>query len=195
MLMIDSMSAFHWPGRWSAEQATPTGTGNVDRLLQHVLDAIQTLRSRLGLITVLTNWALIPNAPSSRVNPTLQLPSSRPYFKQHLLQPYPAPFTPNASVQGTGTTKIMSSLSITHHITLIPVPSTTNVAGSGPEFNLTHIAAHIRTPVPEPQNNAPVSRTSTLSHARMTHEQNKQPSVVEGELEFDIGPDGIAWYQ
>ncbi|KAF9513430.1 hypothetical protein BS47DRAFT_1393291 [Hydnum rufescens UP504] len=106
MLMIDSMSAFHWPDRWKAEQATHVATGNQPKpsvipysqldlpsslhaSTQHVLDAIQMLRSRLGVITVLTNWALFPNAPVSRtphVNSVLRPPPLRPCFKQHLLR-------------------------------------------------------------------------------------------------------------
>lgn len=201
MLMIDSMSAFHWPGRWNAEQATNTAAGILDVSMQHVLGAIHTLRLRLGLITVLTNWTLIPNAPvlqTSRVNPTLQLPPSRPYFKQHLLPPFPALFTPNAVAQGIGATKITSPFTITHHITLIPVlPSTADFAGPVPESNLSHIAAYIRTPNPGPQtvdSIPPVSRMSTLSYTHTVgYEQIKQSSVVEGELEFDIGPNGILW--
>ncbi|KAG8956108.1 hypothetical protein FRC03_010952 [Tulasnella sp. 419] len=69
MLFIDSMSAFHHDDKRRIEQAgyadrnSNGSTKRVDspqlKMMKHTLDAIQNLRTSLGVVTFLTNWALI----------------------------------------------------------------------------------------------------------------------------------------
>ncbi|KAG8688614.1 hypothetical protein FRC09_012824 [Ceratobasidium sp. 395] len=124
MLMIDSISAFHWLDRWATEQLeksssqvpvdlplAPTGsTSMVPHLqqlrpdinpLRHVLNAVFQLRELFGMVTFFTNWGLTTLES--------QLPSSITYFRQHLRAPYPSPFD---------TESPHSKFRLMHHITI-----------------------------------------------------------------------------
>ena len=84
VLAIDSISAFYWSDRFSAEQLRDIASTNLKNKavpmvpsLCHVLDAVQGVRHSHRPLTILTNWALNP-APSH----------SGSLYKQHL-HPFP----------------------------------------------------------------------------------------------------------
>ncbi|KAF8591892.1 hypothetical protein K439DRAFT_1626404 [Ramaria rubella] len=108
LLLVDSISAFHWADRWQAE---PSGSKKLQKPnpLGQVLRALQAFRLSHGPVTVLTNWALSP-LPSSTSSD-----SPGPFFRQHLAAPYPAPFDESSrrSISGQST-----SLTLNCHITL-----------------------------------------------------------------------------
>ncbi|KAG9013821.1 hypothetical protein FRB94_000801 [Tulasnella sp. JGI-2019a] len=141
MVFIDSISAFYHADKWKTEQATfsenslrnsgktqttprgaaepssslsPSAFPRVDtNAMTHVVNTIQSLRRSLGIITIITNRALITPEGSSVVN--LNVDVSAPWFGQHLSYPYPSiPKQPRAE----NTTP--DAFTITHHITLPP---------------------------------------------------------------------------
>jgi len=132
MLFIDSISAFHHADMWKVEQAalaansarstgkipqkthlTSSSTLSVHHVdpnpMNHVISTIQSIRRTLGVVTFITNWALI--TPDSRSVVSLQPDVSAPWFGQHLIPPYP-------SISSVGLQETSHTLPITHHITL-----------------------------------------------------------------------------
>ncbi|KAG8890928.1 hypothetical protein FRB98_002948 [Tulasnella sp. 332] len=134
MIFVDSISAFHHSDKWRTEQAmlaenslrNSTRTPSTSRTaataqppssslprvdtnaMAHVINTIQMLRQNLGIITFMTNWAMITPEGKSVVN--LNIDESAPWFGQHLSSPYPSlPEHPAPSTTG---------FTITHHITL-----------------------------------------------------------------------------
>lgn len=139
MLFIDSLSAFYHADKWKTEQAAvaensaratqsgakhPPAAGSttlpplprVDTdAMTHVISTLQHLRRTLGIITFITNWALI--TPDGRNVVTLQPDVSAPWFGQHLPLPYPS-IRPPSSSRPADNHLNSSKLPITHHITL-----------------------------------------------------------------------------
>lgn len=91
LVVIDSVSSFYWPDRYTSEQLrgavedefTPTSITNP---LQHVLAVIQDLRRIQGAVFILTNWGLNQSTPIVERRRSLD----PIFFKQHLY-PFPAP--------------------------------------------------------------------------------------------------------
>ncbi|KAJ7786434.1 hypothetical protein B0H16DRAFT_1708600 [Mycena metata] len=80
LVAVDSLSAFYWPDRFTAEQLRPLGlSNNSSTPLQHVFSALQRFRISHNPITVLTNWALNPTDSSSPANGPGPI-----FYKQHL---------------------------------------------------------------------------------------------------------------
>ena len=91
MLVIDSISAFYWPDRYTGEQmrasavqtdpsvsgataaTASVGTANAVNPMHHVLTALERVRRALGVVTVMTNWGLNP-VPAAQ----------SPFYRQHL---------------------------------------------------------------------------------------------------------------
>ncbi|KAJ7361625.1 hypothetical protein DFH08DRAFT_844708 [Mycena albidolilacea] len=102
LVAVDSLSAFYWPDRFTAEQLRPPARTATP--LQHVLTALQKFRLSHNPVTILTNWALTLADNSSGP------PTAPPvFYKQHL------PSFP--SFPGSVPTNPFS-LPLTHHITL-----------------------------------------------------------------------------
>ncbi|KAF7347742.1 Dna repair protein xrcc2-like protein [Mycena venus] len=105
LVAVDSLSAFYWPDRFTAEQLRPLALPNSSTPLQHVLTALQKFRLSHNPITVLTNWALTVADNSSGP------PTAPPIlYKQHLPS---FPSFPDSTAANS------TSLPLTHHITLI----------------------------------------------------------------------------
>lgn len=114
MVVVDSVSAFYWPDRFTVEQArgpddSSKSNDTIHNPLHHVLAALQAYRVSHNPVMILTNWGLNPIAkPDS--------PISTPFYRQHLF-PFPSPFTaprPDTSASDYAP----HTLSLTHHITL-----------------------------------------------------------------------------
>jgi DNA-repair protein XRCC2 len=108
IVAVDSISAFYWPDRFTAEQLRP-GHANYIPPLQNVLAALQKFRQSHQAVTILSNWGLNPADNSSRttaVSPVL-------FYKQHL------PSFPTLADRA----RPPSTLSLTHQITLSASPS------------------------------------------------------------------------
>ncbi|KAJ6503421.1 hypothetical protein C8R47DRAFT_1210671 [Mycena vitilis] len=105
LVAVDSLSAFYWPDRFTAEQLRPLALPNSSTPLQHALIALQSFRVSHNPVTVLTNWALtLANNSGGR--------STAPpiLYKQHL------PSFP--SFPDSAATSHDNLLPLTHHITL-----------------------------------------------------------------------------
>lgn len=93
LVAIDSMSAYYWPDRFTAEQMRSyTSSGPVDagsthpspsalNPLHHILTSLEALRVSHAPVVILTNWGLNPLK-------TPPLSSEPQLFKQHL-HPFP----------------------------------------------------------------------------------------------------------
>lgn len=123
-LLIDNISAFYWQDRYQLEQQSSSGKKNLSRSnpMSHILQALQEVRQRMGVVTVLTNWAF--PAQGDR-HPT----TNSPFYRQHLTKPYPTPFVPapDGTISATPAfdehnplKSASSKFTITHHITLHP---------------------------------------------------------------------------
>lgn len=135
MVFVDSLSAFHHSDKWRAEQATladnslrdsagrttpstqrvaasSSSTSSLPRVdtnaMIHVLNTIQSLRQDLGIITFITNWAMI--TPDGRSVANLNIEEFAPWLGQHLSPPYPSLPVREHPTAG--------AFAITHHITL-----------------------------------------------------------------------------
>ncbi|KAL0951047.1 hypothetical protein HGRIS_007787 [Hohenbuehelia grisea] len=123
LLAIDSISAFYWPDRFTAEnhRSAPSGAPSVANPLQHVLVALQTFRASHMPVIVLTNWGLSHLTKQPAPN------AAAPVFYRQHLHPYPNPF--GNAAQETLPHAPAALLSITHHITMsmvhtpLPYPS------------------------------------------------------------------------
>ncbi|KAJ7038079.1 hypothetical protein C8F04DRAFT_1256108 [Mycena alexandri] len=113
LVAVDSLSAFYWSDRFTAEQLRPLGLpSNSATPLQHVFSALQTFRISHNPVTVLTNWALAP-ANSSQPNAPGPI-----FYKQHLPL-FPAlPDSAAVSSHSIASDGLLNSLALTHHITL-----------------------------------------------------------------------------
>ena len=123
MLFIDSLSAFYHADRWRADEAKFLSEADAKvsneaalpradlRPMDHVISSLQTLRSSLGIITFITNWALI--APDGKSVNSHPFDNAKPYYGQHLLPPYPHIALSEQEASASETT-----FQITHHITL-----------------------------------------------------------------------------
>ncbi|KAF8640861.1 hypothetical protein AX17_000509 [Amanita inopinata Kibby_2008] len=112
LLGIDSVGAFHWPDRYTAQQMQLAGQYDPQPYvhpLRHVLSALQSFRLSHGPVIVLNNWGLTLDPNSS---------SSAPLFKQHL-NPFPTPFASmfHGNIDSVTDTD-RQPLTLTHHITL-----------------------------------------------------------------------------
>ncbi|KAJ7235904.1 P-loop containing nucleoside triphosphate hydrolase protein, partial [Mycena haematopus] len=77
LVAVDSLSAFYWPDRFTAEQLRPL-TNSSATSLQHVLTSLQKFRLSHNPVTVLTNWALtVADNSDSHGPPPV-------FYKQHL---------------------------------------------------------------------------------------------------------------
>lgn len=165
MLFIDSISAFHHADKWRAEEAailagsTPLQNRGAEvqradlKPMTHILSALQSLQKTLGIVTFITNWALVTSEGKSVNNQKYE--NSKPFYGQHLLPPYPAiPNHPNQPAY---------SFAITHHITLpgtefaiLPYPPGTSLADALQDEERravvedSRVTAIIRTPLPDP---------------------------------------------
>lgn len=97
---IDSVGAFYWPDRYTAQEMHSADQHYVHPL-HHVFDALQSLHLHYGPVIVLTNWGLIPDT-SMKSHVTI--------FRQHLNIP-------------------SDSIEITRHITLAPATESQTVHG------------------------------------------------------------------
>jgi DNA-repair protein XRCC2 len=110
LVAVDSLSAFYWPDRFTAEQLRPLGLPHSSTPLYHVLTALQSLRISHNPVTVLTNWALSLADNSNG-------PSGTPiFYKQHL------PSFPSFPDSAASLSHGVPSLPLTHHITLYLAP-------------------------------------------------------------------------
>ena len=87
---IDSVGAFYWPDRYTAQEMHSACQHYVHPL-HHVFNALRSLHLHYGPVIVLTNWGLIPDPISTNSHVTI--------FRQHLNIP-------------------SDSIEITRHITL-----------------------------------------------------------------------------
>ncbi|KAF9068107.1 hypothetical protein BDP27DRAFT_1448733 [Rhodocollybia butyracea] len=103
ILAIDSISAFHWSDRFTAEQLRSTAAHRVSNPFHHVVTALCRFYSTHKPMVILTNWGLTKTTESPLA------------FRQHL-NPPPALFavTPNSSS--------FTALPLTLHITLSTQP-------------------------------------------------------------------------
>ncbi|KAG8684387.1 hypothetical protein FRC08_013716, partial [Ceratobasidium sp. 394] len=178
MLMIDSISIFHWSDRWAAEQLEKASQSVVDlppapdaqplrsdtNPLRHVLTVVLQLRRSLGMVTFFTNWGLTTLEP--------QLPNSIPYFRQHLRAPYPSPFDEDTP---------RSKFPLMHHIT-IPQQGLPPFDAAMPLEE----AINGRTRKASPEQ--PRLRASVRTIAKRPGEPNM---LAESEFEFAITNDGV----
>lgn len=139
LVVVDSLSSFYWQDRLITEQLR-AGPSSADARtpFRHVLTAIERLRTSHRPTILLTNWGL---NPVEKPSPTAL--STYPFFRQHLY-PFPPDFLdlPHPSTrQGvippdvppaprpTSTApppenpivpaKALSTLPLTHHVTLV----------------------------------------------------------------------------
>ncbi|KAG9019309.1 hypothetical protein FRB90_004022 [Tulasnella sp. 427] len=147
MVFIDSISAFHHADKWAIEEANlasraksganktaPVPPRTDLRAMTHITNAIQALQRTHGVITLITNWALI--TPDGKSVNNYIYDNNRPFYGQHLLAPYPQPpgqVHPHARQVVSVPTN--SSFAVTHHITLpgtefaiLPFPAGTSFA-------------------------------------------------------------------
>lgn len=137
-LLIDNISAFYWQDRYQIEQQASSGKKNLSRSnpMSHVLQALNAVRQKLGVVTILTNWAF-PSQGDRHPN------NNSPFYRQHLTRPYPGPFVP--APDGTLPSgpefdehqplkSVSAKLNITHHITLHP----TQVKAVAKDLTLEH---------------------------------------------------------
>ena len=123
-VLIDNISAFYWQDRYQTEQdlKAKVKVKGSKNSMRHVMSSLYTLREKLGIVTILTNWAFPMQGDRQ---PT----SSSPFYRQHLPKPYPSPF----SLESEGSSAIVphfdplrplsqqnlvNFLHITHHLTL-----------------------------------------------------------------------------
>ena len=195
MLMIDSMTAFHWPDRWNVDRVAANEVP-----IHRILTALNELRERFGFVTFITNWSFLPPLSTPTHVQSLQ---ARPYGKedpmyaqQHLPPPYPSPFDEINPISLARPEPNRSVLSITHHISLFVKRDSTPSSSVGETLDeqgpKERIVAYIRTPV--------TLEGDLLAHTRSVPTANAagsawrpQPQVLEGQFEFRLGPDGIIW--
>lgn len=107
ILVVDCLSTFYWPDRFAAEAPVddPTHADHpvLNNRFRNVVIALQTIRSSLCPVIVLTNWGLTPSGKATG-SPTL--------YRQHL-NPWPDPFT----APKEGVAHVPSLLAISFHIT------------------------------------------------------------------------------
>lgn len=72
---IDSIGAFYWPDRYTAQEMHAAGQHYVHPL-HHVFSALRSLHLHYGPVIVLTSWGLIPDRTFTKSHVTI--------FKQHL---------------------------------------------------------------------------------------------------------------
>ncbi|KAG8916192.1 hypothetical protein FRC01_003306 [Tulasnella sp. 417] len=134
MVFVDSISAFHHSDKWMIEEAnlasrsatnrTAAGQPSAPRAdlkaMTHITKAIQALQRSHGVITFITNWALV--TPDNKSLNNYIYDNNKPFYGQHLLFPYPPPPGSNQSHVPTRHITAGSSSSppftITHHISL-----------------------------------------------------------------------------
>ncbi|KAG9077706.1 hypothetical protein FRC06_008753 [Ceratobasidium sp. 370] len=178
MLMIGSISSFYWSDRWVAEQLEKASQTPVDlpptpdvqplrsdaNPLRHALAVVLQLRRSLGMVTFFTNWGLTPLES--------RLPSSIPYFRQHLRAPYPSPFDEEAP---------RSTFPLTHHIT---IPQ----QGLPPFDTAVSLEEAINDQARKELLEQPRLRASVRTVAK---QPGKPSTVARSEFEFTITNDGM----
>lgn len=206
MLMIDSISAFHWPDHWSTDRAALDAQRRFDAhisLATHVmpmhriLTALNELRQHFGFVTFITNWCLLP--PLSPPIPSAQAQvagNEAPiYAGQHLAPPYPSPFSEANPTLLARRDPNRSLLSITHHISLFVkrdyAPSSVDDTPEeqGPKQK---IVGYVRTPVTLDADLLPHTPLDPTAIA-IGPISRRPPKVFEGRFEFRLGPTGIIW--
>ncbi|EPQ60706.1 hypothetical protein GLOTRDRAFT_31785, partial [Gloeophyllum trabeum ATCC 11539] len=123
LVVIDSLSAFYWLDRYSAEQARTSARSSTRPSaspLSYVLLALQHLRLSHGPVIAYSNWGLQPvsTTQSYGQNQGVSL------YKQHL-HPLQSPFLdPSNDTFGPSSGTTTPTLPLTHHITLpfVPIP-------------------------------------------------------------------------
>ncbi|KAJ6604761.1 hypothetical protein DFH09DRAFT_1019067 [Mycena vulgaris] len=108
---VDSLSAFYWPDRFTAEQLRPLALPNSSTPLGHVLTALHAFRLSHNPVIALTNWGLTRD---NSVGPSPALPI---FYKQHLPS-FPSFPDSHDSPSGPSSNKLL----LTHHITLHSIP-------------------------------------------------------------------------
>ncbi|KAJ4489390.1 hypothetical protein C8J55DRAFT_505005 [Lentinula edodes] len=111
ILAIDSMSAFCWADRFTAEQLRATPTSRVNEShnpLKHVIVALQRFHHTHKPLIVFTNWDLTPEV--------IEDERGSFSYRQHL-NPPPALF-PAVEVSATSGDSFANALPLTFHITL-----------------------------------------------------------------------------
>ncbi|KAF8216111.1 P-loop containing nucleoside triphosphate hydrolase protein, partial [Mycena galopus ATCC 62051] len=132
LVAVDSLSAFYWPDRFTAEQLRRVVPNSAATALQHVLTSLQKFRLSHNSVTVLTNWALTLADNSGGPPPN--------FYKQHLpsFPSFPHSAAANAAV-----------LPLTHHITLYlaPIPPFHGIGSSLPRpHDADMVTGYIRRP-------------------------------------------------
>ncbi|KAJ7487714.1 hypothetical protein B0H11DRAFT_1107765 [Mycena galericulata] len=112
LVALDSLSAFYWADRFTAEQLRSLPLPNSSTPLHHVLTALQAFRLSHNPVTVLTNWGLTPAENPSGPGPIL--------YKQHL--PCSPSFPPAQPPGSHNNIPSDIQLPLTHHITLNVTP-------------------------------------------------------------------------
>ncbi|KIO25212.1 hypothetical protein M407DRAFT_25436 [Tulasnella calospora MUT 4182] len=196
MVFIDSISAFHHSDKWVTEEAnlaprpstnkTAAGQPLAPRAdlkaMTHIIKAIQPLQRSHGVITFITNWALI--TPDNKSLNNYIYDNNKPFYGQHLLHPYPQPPGSSQShVQGRHATAVPTGFppfTVTHHITLpgtefaiLPFPVGTSFADA--------LEDEERRAVVEDQRVTALVRTQ-----QGTPEGDSPNAIVLGSFEFAI---------
>lgn len=195
MVFIDSLSTFYQADRWRIEEAklaskakastnkTETGQPIPPRAnlkaMTHITNAIQALQRSHGVITFITNWALV--MPDGKSLNNYLYDCNKPFYGQHLLSPYPQPSHSHPqTLHAAGTPTSHPPFTITHHITLpgtefaiLPFPVGTSFADA--------LHDEERRAVVEDQRVMALVRT-----LKTTPEGNQPNEIALGTFEFVI---------
>lgn len=195
MVFIDSLSTFYQADRWRIEEAklaskakastnkTETGQPIPPRAdlkaMTHITNAIQALQRSHGVITFITNWALV--MPDGKSLNNYIYDRNKPFYGQHLLSPYPqSSHSHPQTLHAAGTPTSHPPFTITHHITLpgtefaiLPFPVGTSFADA--------LHDEERRAVVEDQRVTALVRT-----LKTTPEGNQPNEIALGTFEFVI---------
>lgn len=237
MLIIDGISSFYWPDRWKAEQAAsvpPPSTQIItsdDQLppplprgdsspMEHIIAGIQSLRIRLGLVTIITNWILVPPTPTrsthhpqptqisrSTQNPRSTLPPrstmiSTPLSTQwRQLQDkiiYPQQHLPPPYPSPFIPQPPFSPFTITHHLTLSIAPASTQSIRNPtlPSSSMWSSLSQLPSSDTDLDDGTIIPR-HVVAHIRtpVVNSSRRAVNVVEGTFKFRVSELGMVWMQ
>ncbi|KAF8313810.1 hypothetical protein DL93DRAFT_2228268 [Clavulina sp. PMI_390] len=222
MLMIDSLTSFHWPDLWRPERAYAHDDGDEIRL-GRLVTTINDLRARMNIITFIANWIpTSPPDPSTKEDGLPIPPLCKTLMPTFNLAPsnygHPGSF-PGSSFSYQSSLKdrdrneplrpiafvshLIPNLPLAHQITLTQQSrhnsdndadrgSPSSHAPSGSKS----ILGTIRTPVLHDADLAvhiPPLDPLDPSIPTIGPIPKPQPIIRDGQFEFTIGPHGIDW--
>lgn len=176
LLLVDSISSFYWVDRWQAERSDSKKSFRPNPL-KHVLRCLQDVRRSHGPVIVLTNWGLNPlSSATSSV-------SSTPFFKQHLITPFPAPFdTPPRPSSGH-----LDQLTLNYHITLpFPFVSQLHPDLIGLDGDLGHESGMLARALRDERRQEVVRRGEIGGFVRIPHVGRGQDGNLIGRFGFGV---------